>query len=77
MIDYLSEVDPEAAAVARERYGCLTPWSHEPQTYGRMALSAGYAPCESAVVAMLKDLLDKRLEYADGEDFFDAARTPG
>ena len=50
VLDYLDRVDPEAAAVARERYGCLTPWSEAPQTYGRMALSAGYAPCEDAVV---------------------------
>jgi protein-L-isoaspartate(D-aspartate) O-methyltransferase len=77
VIDYLDEVDPEAAAVARERYGCLTPWSREPQTYGRMALSSGYAPCERAVVSMLKDLLDRRLDYAakDGESFLDAAQN--
>ena len=37
-----TSVDPEAAAVARERYGCLTPWQKEPAAYGRAALSAGY-----------------------------------
>jgi len=26
VLDYLDRVDPEAAKVARERYGCLTPW---------------------------------------------------
>ena len=26
VLDYLDKVDPEAATVARERYGCLTPW---------------------------------------------------
>ena len=26
VLAYLDEVDPDAAAVARERYGCLTPW---------------------------------------------------
>src|SRR3954451_7988079 len=26
VIDYLDRVDPAAAAVARERYGCLRPW---------------------------------------------------
>ncbi len=77
VLSYLDEVDPEAAKVARERYGCLTPWSHEPQRYGRMALSRGYAPCEGAVAAMLTDLLARRLDYAahDGERFLDASQN--
>ena len=29
VIDYLDKVDPEAARVARERYGCLTPWQKQ------------------------------------------------
>ncbi|MEI7035558.1 protein-L-isoaspartate(D-aspartate) O-methyltransferase [Fulvimonas yonginensis] len=77
VIDYLDQVDPEAARVARHRYGCLTPWSREPAQYGRMALSAGYAPCEKAVVQMLRELLARRLEYAraDGERYLDAAQN--
>ena len=27
VLDYLDRVDPEAAAVARRRYGCLAPWA--------------------------------------------------
>jgi protein-L-isoaspartate(D-aspartate) O-methyltransferase len=50
VLDYLDGVDPEAAAIARERYGCLTPWAAEPQAYGRMARSTGYARCEAGVV---------------------------
>ena len=77
VIDYLDRIDPAAARVARERYGCLTPWQHDPATYGRAALSAGYAECEAAVVAMLRDLLERRLDYArqDDEGFFDAAQN--
>ena len=26
VLNYLDQVDPDAAKVARERYGCLTPW---------------------------------------------------
>ena len=63
VIDYLDKVDPEAARVARERYGCLTPWQNDPATYGRAVLSAGYAKCEAPVVAMLRDLFEKQLEY--------------
>ena len=39
VLDYLDKVDPEAAAVARERYGCLTPWQKDPATYGRAVLT--------------------------------------
>jgi erythromycin esterase-like protein len=35
VLEYLDKVDPEAAAVARERYAYLTPWQKEPSTYGR------------------------------------------
>ena len=77
VLDYLDNVDPEAARVARRRYGCLMPWSKEPAQYGRMALSAGYALCEKAVVQTLRELLSRRLDYAqaDGEHFLDAAQN--
>jgi erythromycin esterase-like protein len=74
VLDYLDRVDPEAAGVARQRYGCLTPWAKEPQAYGRMALNSGYPLCEDGVVRMLSEMLSSRLEYAarDGESFLDA-----
>jgi protein-L-isoaspartate(D-aspartate) O-methyltransferase len=74
VLDYLDRVDPAAAAVARQRYGCLTPWAKEPHIYGRMALTQGYAACEGGVVEILREMLGKQLEYAghDGETFLDA-----
>lgn len=39
VINYLEDVDVEAAAVARRRYGCLTPRETDPATYGAMALT--------------------------------------
>jgi protein-L-isoaspartate(D-aspartate) O-methyltransferase len=39
VLNYLDEVDPESARVARERYGCLTPWQRDPATYGHAALT--------------------------------------
>jgi protein-L-isoaspartate(D-aspartate) O-methyltransferase len=75
VIDYLERVDPQAASVARKRYGCLNPWAREPQAYGAMALTTGYGICEDAVVQMLQDMLGKQLQYAaeDRESFLDAA----
>ncbi|SEJ75048.1 protein-L-isoaspartate(D-aspartate) O-methyltransferase [Paraburkholderia diazotrophica] len=77
VLDYLDRTDPEAAAVARERYGCLTPWQKDPQVYGRAASSAGFKTCEDAVVEQLQQLLRTRLDDAheDAETWFDAAQN--
>jgi protein-L-isoaspartate(D-aspartate) O-methyltransferase len=77
VLEYLDTVDPEAAAVARERYACLTPWQKEPSTYGRAVLTEGYRKCEQAVIDQCRELLQRRLEYTvqDGESFLDAAQN--
>ena len=77
VLSYLDEVDPESARVARERYGCLTPWQGDPATYGRAALTGAYRTCEEEVARMLGDLLYKRMDYAehDGERFLDAVQN--
>src|SRR5205085_11745150 len=77
VIDYLDKTDSATAAVARERYGCLTPWQRDATSYGRAAITSGYAKCEAAVVAMLGDLLEKKieLESRDSEGFFDATQN--
>lgn len=75
VLHYLSDVDPQAAKIARERYACLSPWERDPALYGRAAISRGYAECERPVVAVLRDLLERRLEYSEsgGDRFLDAA----
>jgi protein-L-isoaspartate(D-aspartate) O-methyltransferase len=77
VLNYLDEVDPESAKVARERYGCLTPWQRDPATYGHAALTGSYPTCEADVVRALGDLLAKRRTYAehDGERFLDAEQN--
>ncbi len=77
VLEYLDKIDPQAAGEARERYACLTPWSAEPATYGRAALSQGYAICEAPVVRILVDLARHAAEYTaqDGENFFDASQN--
>src|SRR5690606_38109303 len=59
VLAYLDEHDPESAQVARQRYGCLTPWQAEPEIYGRAALSRGYAKCEQAVVEQCRGRVER------------------
>lgn len=77
VLAYLDKVDPRAAAVARQRYGCLTPWQGDPATYGHAALTGSYRSCEPHVVHALTDLLEQRVAYSqrDGERFFDAVQN--
>ena len=52
---------PTPPRVARERYGCLTPWQKRPgRLRPRGADRRATASCESEVVAMLRDLLRER-----------------
>ncbi len=77
VLEYLDKVDPHAAATARERYGCLTPWQNEPSTYGRAALSKSFRKCEEAVVRQCRDLLERQLQAGQhsGDDLLDAAQN--
>jgi protein-L-isoaspartate(D-aspartate) O-methyltransferase len=77
VLRYLDDVDPEAASVARVRYECLMPWQNDPVLYGRAVLTGAFDACEDEVVAMLNDLLRKRIEYIrrDGARFADAIQN--
>lgn len=77
VIDYLDEVDPETAGLARERYACLAPWAKDPAHYGLAALTYGHARCEDAVLAMLHAMLERRVEFAqrEGADWFEAEQN--
>lgn len=77
VLRYLDRVDPAAAAVARERYACLTPWRSDPIEYARMAASSIFHSCQDEASKMLVELLRNRLEYMqrDGAAFFDAEQN--
>jgi len=77
VLEYLDDVDPETAAVARHRYGCLSPWESDPATYGYAALTERYRSCERDVVRMLQQLLAGRMHFmdADGDRYFDAVQN--
>ena len=77
VLAYLARVDPQEAARARARYGCLTPWQDEPAHYGRAVVHGGRPSCEDNVVAQLRELLARHLAYIeqDGERWFDAVQN--
>jgi protein-L-isoaspartate(D-aspartate) O-methyltransferase len=77
VLKYLDRVDPQAAEIARLRYGCLTPWEGDPALYGRMAIAGRYRVCEHEAVAMLRHLLEQRRSYAerDGTDLMSAVQN--
>ncbi len=76
VLRYLDAADPESARVARQRYGCLTPWQSDPTAYGRAGLTGAYRSCEKDVVRMLKDLLEKSVrDTARDEAFFEATEN--
>ncbi|MEZ5962388.1 MAG: protein-L-isoaspartate(D-aspartate) O-methyltransferase [Planctomycetota bacterium] len=77
VLAYLDRVDPAAAEVARHRYGCLTPWEHDPAAYGKAALTGRYRTCEAEVLHTLEDLLQDRLERVRQQDegLFDAMQN--
>ncbi len=77
VLNYLEEVDPETAEVARLRYGCLMPWANDPAMYAQVTITRQYRQCEKDVLDTLQNLLKKRVDYcrADGERFFNAEQN--
>jgi erythromycin esterase-like protein len=81
VIEYLNRVDPEAARLARHRYGCFEHFGDDAQRYG---YSTGYGldeSCEHEVVSQLVALQRRAADYAqrDGraaeEEFFFAEQN--
>lgn len=76
VIAFLEVKDPELAREAKVRYSCFTPFASDPARYGQAVLYQRYGDCEQEAVAMLTDLLEKRLPRPEGEDpLFDATQN--
>jgi protein-L-isoaspartate(D-aspartate) O-methyltransferase len=77
VLDYLEDVDEEVAELARKRYGCLEGFGEDPARYGGSVVRGRYESCADDVVAMLRELLDRRLDYMveDGDRFLDALQN--
>lgn len=65
VIDYLDDVDPSAAARARERYACFDHTSADDgQAYGFAAAFGAGLSCERQVIEQLVDMQRSALEHA-------------
>jgi erythromycin esterase-like protein len=64
VVEYLEKVDPQAAQLARTRYGCFDIFGDNPQTYGYAASTRLAPSCEDDVVRQLMDLQRRAAEYA-------------
>ena len=60
VLQYLHQVDPAAAEVARHRYACFDHFGPDPQVYGFIAGSAVERSCEDEVVAQLVEMAKRR-----------------
>lgn len=64
VIEYLDKIDPHAARLARQRYGCFDIFGGNPQTYGYAAASRIARSCEDEVVRQLVELQRSAADYA-------------
>jgi protein-L-isoaspartate(D-aspartate) O-methyltransferase len=77
VVDYLQELNPALATLARTRFACLTPWETDPAAYGYAALSGAYRDCAKDITQVLVDLHRLRLDQIerDGDRLFDAQQN--
>jgi erythromycin esterase-like protein len=64
VIEYLEQVDPEAAKRARYRYACFEHYGEDTQAYGYAATFGLTPSCEKEVISQLVDFRRKASEYA-------------
>jgi erythromycin esterase-like protein len=65
VIDYLADIDPEAAERARVRYSCFDHFGPEPQVYAYEAGIGGAEPCERQAVEQMMELRAAGIARAD------------
>ncbi len=68
VIDYLEEVDPQAAQKARQRYACFEQYGPEAENYG-LAMSYVTEDCRKHAIQQLQDMRSKGLDYVKSGGF--------
>ncbi|ACO47766.1 erythromycin esterase family protein [Deinococcus deserti] len=71
VVDYLQQVDPEAAKRARERYSCFEMFGENPQAYGYATEHGAWEPCEQEAMQQLLELQRRAPELTDGQQLSD------
>jgi erythromycin esterase-like protein/predicted phosphoribosyltransferase len=67
VVSYLEQVDPQAAARARDRYACFDQFGRDPQVYAYEAGMAGAETCEAQAVRQLVEMQNRAAEPAGGD----------
>jgi erythromycin esterase-like protein len=78
VVEYLEDVDPEAARRARSRYSCFEHFAEDSQAYGYAASFDLSRSCEDDAVKQLLEMQRRGMEYAArtrSEDLFDAEQN--
>jgi erythromycin esterase-like protein/predicted phosphoribosyltransferase len=68
VVEFLEQVDAEAAQRARERYACFDHFSRDPQIYGYEAGTGTAEPCERQAVEQLVELQRRRADLAGRDE---------
>jgi erythromycin esterase-like protein len=68
VLRYLDEVDPNAAAEARKRYGCFDHYYEDSQHYGYAAGIGMSESCEQGVIKQLQELQQRAFDYTQAAD---------
>jgi len=74
VLDYLQEVNPKAAEVARRSYACLSPWVDNPSFYSRYMKSGRNRDCGNEVSTVLNALRKTRAFYNQTDSEIDRQR---
>ncbi len=69
VLDYLENIDPEAAKRARFRYSCFEDFGEDAQSYGYAASFDLRMSCEDEAVKQLVELQKRASEYANRDGF--------
>ena len=69
VLNYLEQVDPQAAARARRRYECLDPFEQHPEEYAAATGFGLHPSCRQEVLAQLKEIQLQASRFArlDGQ----------
>ena len=70
VINYLEDIDPDLATLAKVRYSCIMPYMASPSVYGKLVKTKKLESCEKVVLKMLFDLLKNKNKLDHSQAYF-------